>query len=105
MVATHPPKKLSEWIIGMTRQNLNEVLADLHVQLESVHDLAPDQAAQLRAAAEEIRQALDRSGEADEPVGLLSKQWDDATKSFSESHPMLASTIGRIADLLSQIGI
>jgi hypothetical protein len=89
----------------MTRQSLEQVLTELHTQLESVDDLAPEEAEKLRLAVSDIRRALDRSGEESEYEGLITRQWDEATRSFSESHPLLASHLGRIADLLSQIGI
>lgn len=92
----------------MSRQGLEKVLAELETQLESVEDLAPDQVVRLRAAADELRAAIVHEGDeppSDMDAGLLSQQWDDATRSFTASHPVLAGTIGRIADLLSQIGI
>ena len=95
----------------MTKQGLEQVLVELEVQLESSDDLSPEQVVRLRAAADDIRSTLESSersaGESVQEVdaGLLSRQWDEATRGFTESHPVLASTLGRIADLLAQIGI
>ncbi len=84
------------------RESLEETLKNLHEQLAAEKQLDPDQVAMLRSAAEEIEQTLDR---ADVSSAGLAQEMQTKSASFSETHPMLAQTIGRIADLLSQMGI
>lgn len=84
------------------RQKLDEILAELHAQLETVDDLNEEQLQQLRAAALEIQETLDQS---DVSSASLAERLDEATRQFSHSHPTLTNTVGRIAHLLSQMGI
>jgi SMC interacting uncharacterized protein involved in chromosome segregation len=84
------------------RESLEETLRHLHEQLAAETELDAEQVALLRSAAQEIEQTLDR---ADISSAELAQQMQTKSLSFSETHPMLAQTIGRIADLLSQMGI
>ncbi|MEZ6150278.1 MAG: DUF4404 family protein [Pirellulaceae bacterium] len=84
------------------RESLNETLRILHEQLASDRTLDAEQIALLRSAANEIEETLDNA----EVNSLdLAQRMQANSLSFSESHPMLVQTIGRIADLLSQMGI
>ena len=84
------------------RQKLEEVLEELHAQLESVENLDEEQVQKLRDAAQEIQSTLDQ---ADVSSASLAQRLEEATQQFSHSHPTLTTTVGRIADLLSQMGI
>lgn len=84
------------------RESLEETLKNLHEQLAAEHLLDAEQVAMLRSAATEIEETLDR---ADVNSAGLAQDMQVKSLSFSETHPMLAQTIGRIADLLSQMGI
>ncbi|OYP35342.1 DUF4404 family protein [Rhodopirellula sp. MGV] len=84
------------------RKDLDEALRQLHSTLESIQDLEPDEAARLRQAVDEIASTLDEN---DVDSGSLARSMQEQTASFQESHPQLTMTVGRIADILSQMGI
>ncbi len=84
------------------RESLEETLKNLHDQLANEQQLDAAQVALLRSAAQEIEETLDRT---DISSAGLAQQMQANSHSFSETHPMLAQTIGRVADLLSQMGI
>ncbi|MEZ6135844.1 MAG: DUF4404 family protein [Pirellulaceae bacterium] len=84
------------------RQKLEEVLAQLHAELENVDGLDDEQIVMLRTAAAEIQTTLDH---ADVNSASLAQRLEEATRQFSQSHPTLTNTVGRIADILSQMGI
>ena len=84
------------------RQTLDEILVQLHEQLANVDDLDDEQVQQLRAAVAEIESTLDRT---DVSSAGLAGRLEEATRQFSHSHPTLTTTVGRIADLLAQMGI
>lgn len=84
------------------RESLNETLRNLREQLAAERSLDAEQIDLLRHAAEEIEETLDRS---DVDSRDLAEQMKNNSLSFSETHPVLVQTIGRVADLLSQMGI
>ncbi len=84
------------------RQKLEEVLAELHEQLGSIDDMDEAQLEMLRTATAELQSTLDQ---AEVNSASLAKRLNDASQQFSQSHPLLTNTVGRIADLLSQMGI
>ncbi|GIW96999.1 MAG: hypothetical protein KatS3mg111_0332 [Pirellulaceae bacterium] len=84
------------------REKLEQTLQQLHELLHEAEDLTEEDRAMLRQAAEEIQATLD-----DEHVdsASLAHRLVESTKKFRDSHPMLTNTVGRLADLLSQMGI
>lgn len=84
------------------RQTLDETLKDLHVQLANVEDLDAEHVDMLRKAVAEIQETID---EQDVSSASIAERLQEATQQFSGSHPVLTNTIGRVADLLSQMGI
>ena len=84
------------------RESLSETLKNLHEQLAAEETLDAEQLAQLRSAVVEIEETLDR---ADVNSLDLAQRMHANSLTFSETHPVLVQTIGRIADLLSQMGI
>jgi hypothetical protein len=84
------------------RQSLEDTLRELHEQLANAENLEPSEVEMLRGAVVEIQETLDQS---DVSSSELAQGLRNKTLSFSETHPMLAQTIGRIADMLSQMGI
>ncbi|MBX3421088.1 MAG: DUF4404 family protein [Pirellulaceae bacterium] len=84
------------------RQTLEETLDQLHQQLSHAENLGDQQRTRLREAADEIRQTLDDA--AVDSAGLA-QRLKSAAAQFEHSHPQLTNTIGRVADLLSQMGI
>jgi hypothetical protein len=84
------------------RNELDEALQQLHSALASIDSLEPDEAERLRRAASEISGTLDRK---DVDSATLARKLYAQTESFQDSHPVLTQTVGRIADMLSQMGI
>lgn len=84
------------------RHTLEQTLQELHEQLTHVEDLGPEQVEMLRSSVAEIKEALD---EKDVSAAGLAERLQEATDQLKASHPVLTNTIGRVADLLSQIGI
>ena len=84
------------------RQTLDEILDELHSQLANADDLEETQRQKLREAAEEIQATLDDSSISS--YGLA-ERLQKATAHFEHTHPRLTNTVGRIADLLAQMGI
>lgn len=87
----------------MSESHLKELLAELHEELEAAEDLSDDQAADLRAAIDEIHTALRRKGK--EKPGSMAETFRNAADRLEDSHPRLTHAVGRVADALSQIGI
>lgn len=93
-------------------RRLHELLEQLHRELEAAQDIDANAEAELRGAMKDIRTALAaRTGEAvpeAEEVSDTSQHhglFSDAAREFSASHPVLARTIGQLADILGQSGI
>ena len=84
------------------RESLEETLRTLHQQLAQDQELDAQQLDMLRQAVGEIEETLDRS---DVDTHSLAQKMQADSLSFTESHPVLAQTIGRITDLLAQMGI
>lgn len=84
------------------RQKLEATLQELHDYLANAKDIDETQAEMLRTALGEIQSTLD-SQEVDS--SSLAHSLVDRTLSFSETHPTLTNAVGRMADLLSQMGI
>ena len=84
------------------RQTLEQTLSDLHTQLSELKDLDPEQSEMLQKAVSEIQETLD---DTEVNTASLAERLQEATKQLEASHPVLTGTIGRVADLLSQIGI
>jgi hypothetical protein len=92
---------------------LHELLEQLHRELEAAEDIDVEAESELRGALADIRAALSArsAGESSEDAeedrepsrhhGLLS----DAAREFAASHPLLARTVGQLADILGQSGI
>ena len=84
------------------RQTLEQTLNELHDQLAGAQDLDEAQRTRLRLAVQEIQQTLDDSKVSSASLATQLKQ---AVAQFEQSHPALTNSIGRIADLLAQMGI
>jgi uncharacterized protein YpuA (DUF1002 family) len=84
------------------RQRLEDTLRELHEQLAEANDLDAEQRELLRDTLSEIQATLDDSNVSST---TLAQRLQEATMHFSETHPTLTQTAGRIADLLSQMGI
>jgi hypothetical protein len=86
------------------RTHLAEVLGELHEALASARELDDEAIAELRSAADEISEALERSGDDAWPSALRSKL-SDALERFEIEHPRITSLVGRVADALADLGI
>ncbi|MCG8649337.1 MAG: DUF4404 family protein [Pirellulales bacterium] len=83
-------------------RDLIETLDDLHQQLAHIQDLDEEEVRRLRESVEEIQQSLDQS---DVSSAGLAKRLQEASDRFQQSHPVLTQTVGRVADMLAQMGI
>ncbi|TWT81769.1 hypothetical protein CA13_32220 [Planctomycetes bacterium CA13] len=86
----------------MPKDDLIKALHIVHQELEEAENLDTSDVERLRATMKEIQSVIDE--QADGPT-TLSKQVTDSARSFEESHPVLTNTLGRIADMLQQMGI
>jgi septal ring factor EnvC (AmiA/AmiB activator) len=84
------------------RTELEKTLDQLHLQLQDVSELDDEQRDRLRAAVDQIKASLDES---EVNSHSLATGLQAATQSFSDAHPKLAENLGRVADMLSQMGI
>lgn len=84
------------------REELEETIAHLREQLSDHENMGTAEAAELQKALEEISSSLD---EHSVDSASLAKLFQDQTQAFQESHPVLTQTVGRLADMLSQMGI
>ena len=81
---------------------LREDLEKLRRELHEGPELDQETRQMLADLAHEIEQAIERSAGA-EPS--LSDRLREATERFEESHPSLTAVVGRLADMLSGVGI
>ena len=86
----------------MSHEELTAALETLHQELTNSDDLDSDAVAQLRATMNEIQTVLDEKSEHHEGLTTLV---GDSARRFEESHPVLTNSLGRIADILQQMGI
>lgn len=86
----------------MSHEDLNAALQALHRELADSENLDRDDVAHLQATMAEIQMVLEkRANESDTLQGRLSS----SARKFEESHPVLTESLGRIADILQQMGI
>lgn len=86
----------------MTDRELAEALEAVHQQLSDANQIDPTDVENLRDTMTEIQSALERQGEDGES---LSERVAHSAERFEDSHPVLTTRLGRIADILQQIGI
>jgi hypothetical protein len=85
----------------MSSQELDTLLAELHVRLKRARSIDPEGRKLLAAVARDIEQALatdDASAVAPEPVEALAVR-------FEADHPSLAGVLRQIMDTLGKAGI
>ncbi len=85
----------------MSHQELTDALKVVHQQLAESDHLDPEDVEKLRETIGEIQAVL---GEQDHD-GSLSDRVAGSARKFEESHPVLTKTLGRVADMLQQMGI
>ena len=90
----------------MERDQLRQDLEKLHQELAEGPTLDPGSRELLAELMRDIESLLERSGDAPPRSSpTLVDQLRDATSHFEESHPALTEVVGRIADVLSRMGI
>ncbi len=85
----------------MTHEDLVHALEVVHQELSDAEHLDPDEVERLRGTMAEIQTALESQSDESE---VLSNRISDSARHFEESHPQLTNTLGRIADMLQQMG-
>lgn len=86
----------------MSHEELRRALDAVHRELGQTKHLDPDEVSRLRETMHEIQTALGRDEENAPP---LSHRVNESARHFEETHPRLTETLGRIADMLQQMGI
>lgn len=81
---------------------LENTLQELHEQLTAAADLSDEQRELLRTTLAEIQAALEESPKSTSGLG---GRLQEAALELESTHPALTNAVGRVADLLSQIGI
>ncbi len=86
----------------MSHKELSDALEVVHRELAESDHLDADEVEKLQTTMREIRTLLDqRAGRGES----LSERVTKSQRRFEESHPVLTETLGRIADILQQMGI
>jgi CII-binding regulator of phage lambda lysogenization HflD len=86
----------------MNHKELTDALEVVHQELGESENLDAAEVEKLRATMSEIQAVLDQQGDRDES---LSDRVSSSARRFEESHPVLTETLGRVADILQQMGI
>lgn len=81
---------------------LREDLEKLRRELHEGPELDAETREVLAGLAHEIEEVIERSGGAEHTLG---ERLRVATEHFEESHPALTAVVGRLADMLSGVGI
>jgi class 3 adenylate cyclase len=91
----------------MKTQELHEVLAALHEELNRAETVDHESRRLLQELMTDISKLLavaDEAEPAERPAGLT-ERLAEISKEFEDHHPALVSAIGRLADALSRIGV
>ena len=86
-------------------EQLRETLDLLHRQLDEAEDVDADVETKLTGAIGDIVAVLEKQSGAEYEPASLGERLGEAERHFEQSHPTLSGTIGRLADILSQMGI
>jgi hypothetical protein len=89
--------------MSVDSQRLKATLQQLHHELAEIDALDPTARAELTATLQEIQQAL--QNKTLPPAKPLMRRLGEAARSFEDSHPALAGTIGSLIDTLGRSGI
>jgi len=88
---------------AMEKQRVELLLKQLHEELSTAGPLDEATAEKLRSTVDEIEETLEQSDLGKSQA--LVQRIREAIYHLPESHPAIKSTVGRIADALSQMGI
>ena len=86
----------------MSHKELTDALEVVHQQLSESEHLDAEEVKKLRATFSQIQAVLDQQSDGGES---LSESVAGSARRFEESHPVLTETLGRVADILQQMGI
>ena len=87
-------------------ENLHVRLQALHERLSSAKNVDPELRARLDQLIQDIEGHMGKPAERSTTSELpLVQQFTDMSERFEVTHPILAGTLGRMADVLSQMGI
>ncbi len=86
----------------MSHEELTAALETLRHELASTDDLDNEDVDGLKETVSRIQAVLSQQEDASE---TLSSRVTSSAKRFEESHPVLTESLGRIADILQQMGI
>lgn len=87
-------------------ETLRQRLEELHAELARTESVDASAREALQAVLGDIQALLARSeGEESQSPSSLSERLSEATRHFEESHPTLATTMGRVIDALNNMGI
>ena len=85
----------------MTERDLQEALEVVHRELSRSEHLDADELEKLKVTMGEIKQVLQERSDGEES---LSDRVAHSARRFEESHPVLTENLGRLADILQQMG-
>lgn len=86
----------------MDRRRIEQLLTELHAELEDAPGMDPDAREQLRRLSGQI-DALAATAGADEPTPL--DEIRDTALRFESEYPRMSLLLGQIADALGKMGI
>ena len=87
-------------------QRLRELLEELHNEMEQDESLGEQPRDLLKTVMGDIQERLDRDGsEAPDWPSSIGDRLRESLEHFGESHPTVTSTVGRVLDALSNMGI
>ena len=90
----------------MDRQQLLDKLRELHAELHNSSSIDAEEREVLQELAKDIEQLLDhKEGEMSVSPASLRGRLEDAALRLEASHPTATVLIGRVVDLLVQMGI
>lgn len=84
------------------REELEQTITHLQEQLVDAKEMGPSELAELKDALDAITATLDAENV---NSASLAQKLHSQSEAFQESHPVLTQTVGRLADMLSQMGI
>lgn len=84
----------------MPRRHLKELIAEIETSLRS-SAVAPEE----RVMLEQVHADLTATLSADKPAPGLRNKLNAAIERLEDEHPQLTTTLGKVLDLLSDVGL
>ena len=89
----------------MPEQNLRETLAELESELDQLDSLDDETRRLLTEAMGEIADTLREERVKELETGGLMERFEQVGRDLYQSHPTLGKLVGRMVDILAQMGI